>query len=80
MNSDTRRQSAPELQVGDDSERDDGEENVAFNHCFTEVGMLKPKTHGAKGKVPLRVRAVFQPIKVKLTVQFTCEVRTKQSS
>lgn len=82
MNSDPRRESAPELQVRDDSGGGgDGEENVTFNNnnCFTGVGMFKAETHGAKGKVPLQGRAVFQPIKVKLTVQFTCQVKMRQS-
>lgn len=56
---------------------DDGVENATFNNksCFSVVGMFKKRTHWTKGQVPVQVWAAFQPIKVKLTVQFTCEVK-----
>lgn len=56
---------------------DDGEENVTFNEkgCFPVMGMFKKRTHWTKGQVPVQVWAISQPIKVKLTVQFTCGVK-----
>lgn len=77
LNSDPHRQSAPELQLQADSEQTTGEENVTFNHrsCFNAVGMLQTGTHWTKGQVPVQVGAIFQPIKVKLAVQFPCEVK-----
>lgn len=56
---------------------DDGEENTTFNDksCFNVMGMFKKSTHWKKGQVPVQVWTVFQPIKVKLTVQFTCKVK-----
>lgn len=58
--------------------RDDSEENVAFSNnksCFTEAGVFERRTHRTNGKVPVPVWAVFEPVKVKLTVQLTCEVK-----
>lgn len=75
LNSEPRRLSAPGLRVPDDSE-----ENVAFSNnksCFTEVGVFERGTHRTKGKVPVQVWAVLQPVKVKLTVQLTWEVKAE---
>lgn len=82
LNCDPHQWSAPELQLPDDSEQKTvGGGGVMFNNnCFNEEGTFKKSTHWTKGKVPAQAWPINQPIKVKLTVEFACEVDTKQWS
>lgn len=76
LNSDPRRPPAPERPLRSDSEQMMGRKTEqSMTGCFSVEGRVKKRTHWEKGRVPVQVRAVFQPIRVTLAVQFTCEVK-----